>query len=144
MYCKAWIDAVRSAETVSELRGAVQALEEVVHSTQEIEDIDDAREVCALKSSSLSSSPSPSYYHHVGFDDYYFLSTYKYRLKRPWIPIVPTCESKAGSSTSKMTPTAMIPTDLWAKGVEDSSNKQVHPISCRSYRYMHTCTFSLT
>ena len=69
MYCKAWIDAVRSAETVSELRGAVQALEEVVHSTQEIEDIDDAREVRALKSSSSSSSPlsllSPSYYHHV-------------------------------------------------------------------------------
>ena len=84
MYCKAWIDAVRSAETVSELRGAVQALEEVVHSTQEIEDIDDAREVRALKSSSSSPlSPSPSYYHHVGFDDHYFLSTYKCRLKRP-------------------------------------------------------------
>ena len=42
---KAWTDAVKSAETVSELRGAVQTLEDVVHSTQEIEDIDDAREV---------------------------------------------------------------------------------------------------
>ena len=42
---QSWADAVKSAETVSELRGAVQTLEDVVHSTQEVDDIDDAFEV---------------------------------------------------------------------------------------------------